>query len=181
MLVTRRLLIRDPLISDISGWHSLMTDLKAMFFLSGMITRSEKESADSLREIISESISANRAKFFFIVETRDTNAFVGAVGYKVEDGNPSSAHAGYFLLPEFWGNGYATEALKGVIGFAFRRGVACLKAGCFADNKASERVMQKCGMSLVSENSLSAWHGSQLKKRVAYQIVKRELASLPRR
>jgi hypothetical protein len=40
--------------------------------------------------------------------------------------------------------------------------------------------MQKCGMTLVTEISSSAWHGNQLKDRVAYQIAKRELAPLPK-
>jgi hypothetical protein len=32
-LLTQRLIIRDPLMSDVGGWHSLMSDSKAMFFL----------------------------------------------------------------------------------------------------------------------------------------------------
>ena len=54
---------------------------------------------------------------------------------------------GYFLEPEYWGQGYATEAAKLVLDLAFGvLGAGLMRASCDAQNRASERVMQKCGL-----------------------------------
>lgn len=53
---------------------------------------------------------------------------------------------GYVIHPDHQGRGYATEAVKAVIeelrGMGFRK----ITAGFFAENTASRRVMEKCGM-----------------------------------
>ncbi len=53
---------------------------------------------------------------------------------------------GYMLHPDYWGRGYATEAFSAVIRELFRRGFSQVTAGAFAENAASRRVMEKCGM-----------------------------------
>ena len=55
-------------------------------------------------------------------------------------------HLGYWFAPATHGNGYATEAVKAVCDFVFRsQKRAELLSGYYADNAASERVLQKCG------------------------------------
>ncbi len=57
---------------------------------------------------------------------------------------------GYWIDPDFWGNGFATEAARKLIEYAFNSlGYVKLYAKHYAENPASGKVMQKCGMSLV--------------------------------
>lgn len=58
----------------------------------------------------------------------------------------SSIEMGYAYLPAFHNRGYATEAFAGAIAYLFRCGFQTVVAGAFADNAASLRVMEKCGM-----------------------------------
>lgn len=53
---------------------------------------------------------------------------------------------GYVITPKYQGNGFATEAVKSCIDELFRIGFERIRAGFFEENKASCRVMQKCGM-----------------------------------
>ena len=53
---------------------------------------------------------------------------------------------GYAYLPDYYNRGYATEAFAGAIGYLHERGFATVLAGAFAENPASLRVMEKCGM-----------------------------------
>ena len=55
---------------------------------------------------------------------------------------------GYAIHPEYWGNGYATEALSAVISYLFSAGFEEVIAGAFECNPASLRVMEKSGMKL---------------------------------
>ena len=61
----------------------------------------------------------------------------------------SRIELGYAMNPDYFGCGYMTEALNGMIKHLFNRGFKEVVAGAFQDNIASIRVMQKCGMSLI--------------------------------
>ena len=53
---------------------------------------------------------------------------------------------GYGLLPEYEGQGYATEAVKAVTDWALAQpGVNTVEAETDPDNAASQRVLAKCG------------------------------------
>ena len=83
--------------------------------------------------------------------------------------------AGYAILPEHRGQGYATEAFHALIRFAFEENdVYRFVAGCRAENKASERMMQKCGMVKEAEFKCHTWHDGQMKDRVEYRLLKEE-------
>lgn len=62
---------------------------------------------------------------------------------KIEPGN---WEAGYWLAPDHWGRGLATEAAKALVVFGFEKLWAeALNSGHFADNPASGRVLEKAG------------------------------------
>ena len=52
---------------------------------------------------------------------------------------------GYWLTPDAWGRGYATEAGRGVLQAAKARGIRRVTAGHFVDTPASGRVLRKLG------------------------------------
>jgi RimJ/RimL family protein N-acetyltransferase len=62
---------------------------------------------------------------------------------------------GYWLAPDHWGQGLATEAGQGLIDWLDRRGAGkALVAGYFADNPASGRVLRKLGFLPVGREPL---------------------------
>ena len=176
-LKTNRLIIRDAKPEDFNGWHRLMSEPKNMYYLDDIMTHSPEESKQNLDAAIEEAMNPNRTKYFFAVELMETGAFIGSIGYTVEEVTPVGkiAGAGYFFLPEFQGKGYTTEAFKEVIRFAFEENdVFRLKTGCFSDNKASERVMQKSGLVKEAEYKSCAWHDGNMKDRVSYRLLRGE-------
>ena len=57
------------------------------------------------------------------------------------------AELGWVLHPDHAGNGYATEAVRGLIRLCFQDlGLRRVTANCFADNDASWRMMERLGM-----------------------------------
>lgn len=56
------------------------------------------------------------------------------------------AEIGYGLLEEYRGRGYATEAVGAAVEWAMRQpGVTRVEAETEPDNRASQRVLEKCG------------------------------------
>ena len=66
---------------------------------------------------------------------------------------------GYILDPAFAGHGYATEIAAELLSIAFDDlGLHRVTAGCFADNTASWRVMEKVGMRREQHGVKDSWH-----------------------
>ena len=176
-LITKRLIIRDPLPEDTKSWHRLLSDSTTMYYLPDILTHSLDESNSNLEIAISEAHNPNRTKYFFTIEHRKTQLFVGTVGYTVTQTTPFGklVGAGYFILPEYHGQGYMTEALQEVIRFAFENdSVFRISTGCLSENHASERVMQKCGFIKEAEYKNYKLHDGRMKDRVEYRLLKDE-------
>jgi len=71
---------------------------------------------------------------------------VGTVGLDRVDETNGTAELGYYLTPEAWGNGYATDAARTLVDHAFT-GLRLhrVSARAVAGNEASRRVLEKVG------------------------------------
>ena len=179
-LTTERLIIRDPLSADIAGWHCLLSNSETMYYLQDIMSHSFEESKQNLEIAVTESQKQSRDKYFFVIENKTTGAFIGAVGYTISQTTPIGklVGAGYFILPEYQGKGYMTEAFREVIRFAFEdNDVYRISTGCLKENRASERVMQKCGLIQEAEYKSFIWHDGQMKDRVEYRLLRDEWQS----
>lgn len=85
-----------------------------------------------------------------IVETA-SGVEVGVCGFhgiEADADAPLRAEVGYLLLPDFFGKGYATLALKATLEYGTSLGITEWQAVVTEGNTASCRVLEKCGFSL---------------------------------
>jgi len=147
-IFTARLIIRDPVLDDLEGWHRLKSDAQNMRFVEYLQTRTLGESRADLQKAIDAASDTERDTWFFSVVLIETGEFIGSIGFKTEmkpEGLVGSA--GWFVLSEHQGRGYATEAFRAMIPFMLHDcGIDLIDAGCKLANPPSEQVMQKCGM-----------------------------------
>ena len=105
-----------------------------------------REEARTLFETI-KKLSCTPERFVYGIYLQET--LIGFLNdVVIADG---SIELGYVISPAQKGNGYATEALGAAIRELFRQGFSAVKAGAFQENRASMRVMEKCGMSQTGE------------------------------
>jgi RimJ/RimL family protein N-acetyltransferase len=100
----------------------------------------------------------------FTVEERDGGRIVGDVGLSMADGEPDVIKVGYTIDPAFQGLGYATEAIRALVEYAFETlGARVVRAHASAENAPSIRVAEKVGMRLVERVEYregdEVWHG----------------------
>lgn len=91
----------------------------------------------------------------WIIEKQDDCNVVGIIGLTPRD-DVGKVELGYWLGRQFWELGFATEAAKMVLNYAF--GPASLPeiiSGCFDDNVRSARVLNKLGFNIVSKSMRS--------------------------
>lgn len=81
------------------------------------------------------------------IEDRISRRLIGTIGFMWLNSETRSAEIGYSLSRHYWNQGYMTEAVRCFLDFCFD--TLCLnriEAQYAAENAASGRVMQKCGM-----------------------------------
>jgi len=64
------------------------------------------------------------------------------------------------IHPDYQNRGFATEALTASIQELFRLGYSRVRAGYFAENPASGRVMEKSGMHPISKMDTIEYRGN---------------------
>ena len=71
----------------------------------------------------------------------------------------SEGELGYLIDPDHAGRGFATAIAGAILELAFTElGLHRVTAGCFADNVASWRVMEKLGMRREQHGIRDSWH-----------------------
>jgi RimJ/RimL family protein N-acetyltransferase len=106
----------------------------------------------------------------FTVEERGGGRIVGDVGLSVADGEPGVIKVGYTIDPAFQGLGYATEAIRALVAYAFETlGAELVRAHASAENTPSIRVAEKVGMRLVERfehrEGDEVWYGVRYERR----------------
>ena len=141
-LESERLLLRPPEFRDVPAITTWIGDWDVAKNLSS-VPHPYRE--DDAREFVSRMVmqKARGEAFCFAIMRKTDDVFMGCCGLTLKDGR---FELGYWLGKPFWGQGYATEAAKKVVSFAFRELKAeSLWAGWFHDNPASGRVLEKLG------------------------------------
>jgi ribosomal-protein-alanine N-acetyltransferase len=88
----------------------------------------------------------------FCMVDRASGAVIGSCGYKGPPDPEGSVEIAYSVDPDYQGRGYATEAARAMVDFAFgSSGVRLVRAHTLPENNASTRVLTKCGFEQVAE------------------------------
>jgi RimJ/RimL family protein N-acetyltransferase len=86
----------------------------------------------------------------FTVFERGAGRLVGDVGLSPADDEHGVIKIGYTIDPGFQGRGYATEAVKALVAYAFDTlGADVVRAYASAENLPSHRVAEKAGLKLI--------------------------------
>ena len=84
---------------------------------------------------------------FYCIAIKD-GTHIGELCFKGLDSN-GIAEIGYGISEKYQNNGYATEAVKGVLEWALNNpNVTAIEAETDSENVASKRVLEKCGFIL---------------------------------
>jgi RimJ/RimL family protein N-acetyltransferase len=88
----------------------------------------------------------------FAVIHRESGAVIGSCGYKAPPGPEAFVEIAYGIDPAYQGRGYATEAARALVAFAFGSGrVSLVRAHTKPSESASTRVLTKCRFERVGE------------------------------
>ncbi|MGY8815906.1 MAG: GNAT family N-acetyltransferase [Gammaproteobacteria bacterium] len=150
ILTTKRLTLRSTSSSDIDlVWSATRFE----GFNNGM-TWEPPESKEELVPMIQKNIDAwlEGNAYIFAIELIDSALPIGRVVIR-KDSSPSVWNIGYWIHPDHWNNGYATEAAREIINFGFSElNATSLTTAHAISNTASKKVIEKLGFKFTREN-----------------------------
>lgn len=172
---TERLLVRLPLPGDgeavYQAVQSSRNDLKKWLQFAQKDQTLEETEAN-IREAYLKFLSRENLRLHIF--HRETGAFVGCTGLHRIDWEVPKFEIGYWIDSKQSGNGYMTEAVEGVMKFAFQR----LKANrvevhCDAKNIKSRAIPERLGFKLegIHYKDSIAIDSNELRDTCIYAIV----------
>lgn len=154
---------RDPRVGPSAGWPP-HTDIEVS------------------RSIIKGFIKEQEA---YAIELKSTHKVIGGIGLhnKQVDKNlegVTQREVGYVLHPDYWGKGYMTEAVEGILDYGFNKlNIDVIWCGHFDFNERSKRVVEKSGFKYnFTENRVLSLLEDKEVKCLCYNLTKEEYALL---
>ena len=137
VLETERLRLRAPHHADVKALAALINDRRIAVNLAVV---PHPYNVDDAKQFI-ETVNKHDSEAGFMITLG--GAPIGGCGTHLREGVPE---IGYWLGVPYWGHGFATEAARAMIDYAFGDlGYETLQAGARVANPASRRVLEKCG------------------------------------
>ena len=150
-ITTQRLVLRPWSESDLDLYAEMCADPEVMRYLGGE-TLDRGEAWRNIAVFIGHWVL--RGYGLWAVEHRVEGGFIGRVGLWRPEGWPG-LEVGWALTRSQWGHGYATEAGRAVMEFAWTTlGVDGLISLIEPANHSSQRVAQRLGLRLAGRQHL---------------------------
>lgn len=144
---TVRLRLRRWTDEDLPGLRAMLTDWEVM----------QLQPDGAIAEDAAEALSIQRYAYgwarngfgMWAVELKETGRFIGSLGLQFP-GHWPDPEVSWMIDKTCWGRGLATEGAAAALELGFvHRGLPRILSFCMPGNDASERVMQKLGMTLT--------------------------------
>lgn len=166
---TSRLFIRPLRVSDAEALH----------VIHELVGTRRSRSLDELRETYTgmEALSeADNGWHGYVIEVLG-GIVIGDVGVCIGRPEERQAEIGYVVHPDFWGRGYATEALEAVLSHAFARmALHRVSAVTASENYPSRALLERLQFRLEGEyrEAMFDWRDEAWKDAVGYGLLASE-------
>ena len=142
---TNRLIIRKYNKSDIDAYLNVIKNEKIYKTTYAIPKNYSRVQAEKWFKLLNIAFR-NGLSYEFGIFDKTFNNYIGNCGIINVNKKLFSGAISYFIDPNFWNNGYASEATKKMLDFAFYELFLMRVSGsCMSTNPASRRVMEKNG------------------------------------
>ena len=145
-LETPRLILRDFVADDWRDVLAYQNDPRYLCFYDWTERTPEAVQA-FIQMFLDQQQTQPRHKFQLAITLKDKNHVIGNCGIRQPTPDAPEAEIGYELDPNYWGHGYATEAMRAMLAWGWQNlPIQRVTAWCIAENTASIRVLEKLGL-----------------------------------
>lgn len=175
VLTTARLRLRQMSHADTEGIMALFSDPQVLRFLN-LPPTDTPEKAIGLIDWLAGNYTQQEGIDWAITLQGD-DRLIGMCGAYSWQRSDRRIDIGYHITPAHWGQGYATEAARAIIGWCFEHlNLHRIQADCTDGNIGSERVLLKCGFTLEGTWRESCWEHGRFVNIKQFGLLRREFA-----
>ncbi|WP_214404618.1 GNAT family N-acetyltransferase [Pseudonocardia lacus] len=173
---TPRLVVRDWTEQDAPAALAVYGRAEVARWLSPAVDEitDEDEMRRTLRGWIADTAASEDGIGHWAITVADTGQVVGGVSLHLLPVDEQDVEIGWQIAPEHWGNGYATEAGRGVLERAFANDVDEVFALVRPANRRAEAAARRVGMTWVGETE--KYYGLRLN---VFRVRPSDLAARP--
>ena len=144
-LSTDRLILTKMKMSHADDMFEYASDPRVTRYL---LWAPHEDREDTKRYLRQTQTNYKNGNFYdWALVLKHSRKMIGTCGFVGFDTNNNSTEVGYVINYDYWGNGYAAEALREVIKFGFiELRLNRIQARFIRGNESSLRVMEKAGM-----------------------------------
>ena len=139
---TDRLILRRYDESDLDAFYEIIHDDRLQKYIPFPNLTKEQE-LEYIRDCLKD-VETDKCEKWSIV-LKDNNETIGNISVNTVSKKHNYCDVGYVIRYDYWGNGYAAEALKIVSDYLLESGYYLVECTCNELNTQSSRVMQKAG------------------------------------
>ena len=143
-LETERLILRRYNESDIDAFYEILHDDRLHKYISFPDLTVEQE-LEYIKNCMKD-VETDKCEKWAIV-LKESNETLGNISVNTVVKKHNYCDVGYVIRYDYWGKGYASEALKAVSDYLLDSGYYLVECTCNELNKQSSRVMEKSGFS----------------------------------
>lgn len=167
MINTERLLLRPLTVDDAQEVYEWVSDDRVSKYMVYNTYQSVDEVVQWLKYI--ETVT-DEYNFGFV--RKSDGRLIGSGGISPDAKGNGFWGFGYNLRYDCWGKGYATEATKAMMKYVYENfGVRKFASSHVEFNKASGRVMEKCGLHFVGYGEFQKLDGSCKMRSMEYEGI----------
>lgn len=145
VIVTDRLVFRELCMNDLNQFYMLENNPQVRKYIPNLRKTTINECKETLKKHIYKYSYGNGLNTWAL-ESRETDSFIGITGYRYLD-EINNVEIGIRLLPDSWGNGYATETGKALIRYGFSvLGLDKIIAMALPENEKSVKSLENIGL-----------------------------------
>ncbi len=142
---TQRLIFRDLTLNDIDDYYNLERNPLVRKYIPNMRNTTYNECRESLKKHI-DKYKDGTGIYTWAVVLRESGNFIGITGYRYLE-ELDKVEIGIQLMPDYWGNGYATETGKVLIKYAFTMlNLREIIAMALPENEKSMKSLENVGL-----------------------------------
>jgi RimJ/RimL family protein N-acetyltransferase len=176
---TERLLLRPFEEGDLAALHEMQSDEEVVRYLYHDVRSLDEVRPALARKLAGKAISGEGDGLSAAAVLRDTGEFVGDISLWLVSEGHAQAEVGFVFHPAHQRKGYATEAARRMLDFAFTTmGVHRVIGRTEARNAGSARVLEKLGMRREAHFVENEWVKGEWQSEFLYAVLAAEWATL---
>lgn len=144
ILETERFVLRGVLATDVNEIFALRSNPETMKYIPRPLVTNHEEALAHIK-MMDDKIESNEG-INWAITSKENDTMLGLIGlYRIKPEH-YRAEIGYMVLPEFQRKGIIPEAILCLVNYGFNSlKLHSIEAVIDPQNKASEKVLQKCG------------------------------------